>query len=69
MSAFRNVNGQDAVKACVKAGGIQAKGIMVISKPNGQIITIPVLKDLKIGLLKASIKNAGLAEEEFNQLL
>ena len=72
MSAFRNVNGQDAVKAFVKAGGIvrPGKGDHVnIKMPNGQIITIPVPKDLKIGLLKAAIKKAGLTEEEFNNLL
>jgi hypothetical protein len=37
--------------------------------PNGQIITIPVSKELKIGLLKAAIKKAGLTEEEFMRLL
>ncbi len=72
MSAFRNVKGQDAVKAFVKAGGIvrSGKGDHVnIKMPNGQIITIPVPKDLKIGLLKAAIKKAGLTEEEFSNLL
>lgn len=72
MSAFRNVNGQDAVKAFVKAGGIvrPGKGDHVnIKMPNGQIITIPVPKDLKIGLLKAAIKKAGLTDKEFNNLL
>ena len=72
MSAFRNVKGQDAVKAFVKAGGIvrSGKGDHVnLKMPNGQIITIPVPKDLKIGLLKAAIKKAGLTEEEFSNLL
>ena len=72
MSAFRNVKGQDAVKAFVKAGGIvrSGKGDHVnIKMPNGQIITIPVPKDLKIGLLKAAVKKAGLTEDEFNNLL
>jgi len=72
VSAFRNVNGQDAVKAFVKAGGIvrPGKGDHVnIKMPNGQIITIPVPKDLKIGLLKAAIKKAGLTDKEFNNLL
>jgi len=36
---------------------------------NGQIITIPISKDLKIGLLKAAIKKAGLTDEEFIKLL
>ena len=72
MSAFRNVKGQDAIKVFVKAGGIvrSGKGDHVnIKMPNGQIITIPVPKDLKIGLLKAAIKKAGLTEEEFSNLL
>jgi len=37
--------------------------------PNGQLITIPISRELKIGLLKAVIKRAGLAEEEFERLL
>jgi len=37
--------------------------------PNGQLITIPVSKELKIGLLKNVIKRAGLTEEEFLKLL
>jgi len=60
------------VKAFVKAGGIvrPGKGDHVnIKMPNGQIITIPVPKDLKIGLLKAAIKKAGLTDKEFNNLL
>jgi len=72
VSAFRNVKGQDAIKVFVKAGGIvrSGKGDHVnIKMPNGQIITIPVPKDLKIGLLKAAIKKAGLTEEEFSNLL
>lgn len=72
MSAFRNVKGQDAVKAFVKAGGIVrlGKGDHVnIKMPNAQIITIPVPKDIKIGLLKAAIKKAGLTEDEFSNLL
>ena len=40
-----------------------------IKIPNGQIITIPVSRDLKIGLLKSAIKKAGLDDEEFMMLL
>lgn len=40
-----------------------------IKMPNGQIITIPVSKELKIGLLKAAIRKAGLSEEAFVQFL
>ncbi len=37
--------------------------------PNGQLITIPLSKELKIGLLKDAIKKGGLTEEEFLELL
>jgi len=72
MSQLRNVKGKDAIKALVKAGGIQRKGKgdhVNIKMPNGQIITIPSSKVLKIGLLKAAIKKAGLTDEEFLKLL
>ncbi len=72
MSQLRNVKGKDAIKAFVKAGGVQRKGKgdhVNIKMPNGQIITIPNSKVLKIGLLKAAIKKAGLTDEEFLKLL
>ena len=72
MSLLRRVSGKDAVKAFVRAGGVvrRGKGDHVnIKMPNGQIITIPVSRDLKIGLLKSVIKKAGLDDEEFMMLL
>lgn len=72
MSLMRGVSGKDAVKAFVRAGGTvrQGKGDHVnIKMPNGQLITIPVSGDLKIGLLKSTIKKAGLDDEEFISLL
>ena len=72
MSLLRGVSGKDAVKAFVRAGGVvrRGKGDHVnIKMPNGQIITIPVSRDLKIGLLKSAIKKAGLDDEEFMMLL
>jgi len=56
----------------VKIGGIKRKGKgdhINIKMPNGQLITIPVSKELKIGLLKNAIKKAGLTEERFLELL
>jgi len=35
-----------------------------IKMPNGQLITIPVSGDLKIGLLKSAIRKAGMNDEE-----
>jgi predicted RNA binding protein YcfA (HicA-like mRNA interferase family) len=69
---LRGIKGKDAIKAFLKAGGVNraGKGDHVnIKMPNGQIITIPISKDLKIGLLKAAIKKAGLSDEEFIELL
>jgi len=37
--------------------------------PSGAIITLPWSKELKIGLLTAAIKKAGLTEDEFLELL
>lgn len=72
MTHLHNVRGKDAIRAFARAGGDirQGKGDHVnIKMPNGMLITIPVPKDLKIGLLKAAIKKAGLTEEEFEKLL
>ena len=72
MSHLRGLKGRDAVKAFVRAGGTvrQGKGNHVnIKMPNGQLITIPVSKELKIGLLKAAIRKSGISEEEFLQHL
>jgi predicted RNA binding protein YcfA (HicA-like mRNA interferase family) len=72
LGRLRGIKGKEAIKAFVKAGGIERKGKgdhVNIKMPNGQIITIPSSKELKIGLLKAAIKKAGLTEEEFSMLL
>jgi len=67
VSLLRGVSGKDAVKAFVKAGGIMRPGkgdLVNIKMPNGQLITIPVSGDLKIGLLKSAIRKAGMNDEE-----
>ena len=72
MSRLRGIKGKEAIKAFVKAGGIErgGKGDHVnVKMPNGQIVTIPSSKELKIGMLKAALKKAGLTEEEFRRLL
>jgi predicted RNA binding protein YcfA (HicA-like mRNA interferase family) len=56
----------------MKAGGVRraGKGDHVnIKMTNGQLVTIPLHRELKIGLLKAAIRKAGLTEEEFLDLL
>jgi len=72
VKSLHNVKGKDAVRAFVKAGGVRrpGKGDHVnIKMVNGQLLTIPVSGTVKIGLLKAAIKKAGLTEEEFVQWL
>lgn len=72
VSLLRSVSGKEAIKAFIKAGGVvrRGKGDHVnIKMPNGQLITIPVTGDLKIGLLKSAIRKAGLGDDEFNILL
>ena len=62
----------DAIKAFEKAGGERrsGKGSHVnIKMPNGQIITIPSHGEVKMGLLLAAIKKAGLTIEEFLKLI
>ncbi len=72
MTSLHNIRGKDAIRAFAHAGGTirQGKGDHVnLKMPNGQLITIPVSGVLKIGLLKAAIRKAGLTEEEFEGLL
>lgn len=69
---LRGIKGTEAVKAFIAAGGIRKKGKgdhINIKMPNGQIITIPGSKELKVGLLKAAIKKTGLTEKEFLELM
>lgn len=68
MSLLRSVSGKEAIRAFIKAGGVvrRGKGDHVnIKMPNGQLITIPISGDLKIGLLKSAIRKAGLDDDEF----
>lgn len=72
MGLLRSVSGKEAIKAFIKAGGILRRGKgdhMNVKMPNGQLITIPISGDLKIGLLKSAIRKAGLDDEEFIMLL
>jgi predicted RNA binding protein YcfA (HicA-like mRNA interferase family) len=69
---LRGVRGEDAIKAFIRAGGVQrgGKGDHVnIKMPNGRILTIPGRGEIKIGLLKDAIRKAGLSEEQFQELL
>ena len=71
MGDLRGIHGYDAIQAFIRAGGVmrQGRGDHVNKMPNGQLITISWSKEIKIGLLKASLRKAGLTEEEFKKLL
>ena len=73
MPELRNVLPRDAIHALERAGGIvrPGKGAHVnIKMPNGQIVTFSATRaPIKIGLLKAMLRKAGLTEDEFVELL
>jgi len=69
---LRGIKGKDAIKAFLRAGGVERPGKgdhINIKMPNGMIITIPDKGELKIGLLKTAIHKAALTEEQFLDLL
>jgi predicted RNA binding protein YcfA (HicA-like mRNA interferase family) len=73
MAGLRNVRPRQAIAALERAGGVvrTGKGDHVnIKMPNGQIITFSGKREpIKIGLLKAMLRKAGLTEAEFVRLL
>ena len=72
MRQLRGIRAKEAIRIFVKKGGVKRKGKgdhVNIKMPNGQIITIPTSKELKVGLLKAAIRKAGLTEEDFIRML
>lgn len=69
---LRGVSGDQAVRALVRAGGTArtGKGDHVnVAMPNGVVITIPRHRELKVGLLSAAIRRAGLTKAQFAELL
>ncbi len=74
MATLRDVRPKDAIAALERAGGTVRKGgkgdHVNIKMPNGQIITFSGTREpIKIGLLKAMLRKAGLSEDEFIRLL
>jgi predicted RNA binding protein YcfA (HicA-like mRNA interferase family) len=69
--AFRNVRLDQAVSAFERAGGVTRRGKHVVIKmPNGQTLAFSGNRQpIKIGILRAMIKKAGLTEEQFVALL
>jgi predicted RNA binding protein YcfA (HicA-like mRNA interferase family) len=74
MAEFRNIRPREIVAAFERAGGVtrrSGRGDHVnVKMPNGQIVTFSGLREpVKIGLLKAMLRKAGISEEEFARLL
>jgi predicted RNA binding protein YcfA (HicA-like mRNA interferase family) len=70
MPELRNVRPRQAIAALERAGGVRKSGHVNIKVPNGQIVTFSGVREpIKIGLLKAMLRKAGLTETEFIQLL
>ena len=68
----RGVKAEAVVRAFEKAGGQRrpGKGSHVnVKMPNGQLITIPGHGEIKVGLLQAALRKAGLSVPEFLELL
>jgi hypothetical protein len=69
--SLTNVRKAEAGRAFIKAGGEDKgspAGHWIIKMPNGRRLSLPS-GILKVGLLKAQIKAAGLSEDEFLELL
>ena len=68
----KGLKAEEAVRVFERAGGIRPSGTgshTNVKMPNGQLITIPGHGELKVGLLRAAIKKAGLSVEETLELV
>jgi hypothetical protein len=77
MPELRNVRPEDAIRAFERAGGVSRQGNRSARQhqdaewlPNGQILTFSATRDpIKIGLVRAMLRKAGISDEEFVRLL
>lgn len=68
----RGLRPQDVIRAFEQAGGRTRAGRgshVNIKMPNGQLITIPFHGEVKVGLLGAALRKAGLSAADFLRLL
>ena len=64
----RGMKSEEVIKTFERTGGVRRTGKgshANIKMPNGQLITIPCHAEVKMGLLRAAIKKAGLSVEQF----
>ncbi len=69
---LRGLRAERVIAAFTRAGGKERRGKgshCNIKMPNGQIITIPRHGEIKVGLLRAALRRAGLTIDEFEALL
>ena len=72
MPELRGIRAADAIRAFERAGGQRRSGKgdhINLKMPNGRIITLRALGDVKIGRLKDAIREAGLTVAQFVDLL
>lgn len=74
MAGLRDVRPRELMTVLERAGGVVRKGgkgdHINVKMPNGQIVTLPGRRGtIKIGLLKALLRKAGLSEAELIRLL
>lgn len=68
MTRLNGISGRRAVKAFERAGfraGKSLHGHIALSKAPGQIVIVPLERELAPYLLRAQIQRAGLQEKEF----
>ena len=68
MTRLSGISGRRAVKAFERAGfraGKSLNGHIPLSKSPGQIVILPLERELAPYLLRAQIQRAGLQEKEF----
>jgi len=69
---LRGLKASDAIKAFERAGGQirPGKGDHInLKMPNGRIITLRAVGEVKVGRLKDAIREAGLTVANFAELL
>jgi predicted RNA binding protein YcfA (HicA-like mRNA interferase family) len=72
MRELRGIKAADAIRAFERAGGERrgGKGDHVnLKMPNGRIITLRAVGEVKLGRLRDAIREAGLTVEGFTKLL
>jgi len=70
--SLRTTKSDEVIRAFEKGGGVVRPGEgshVNLKMPNGQIVTIPRHGEVKVGLLHAAIRKAGLTVDEFLELI